>query len=83
MSISFLANFRNVGSLFVGAPGPEGVEASATLDVEIEAVSGTGIADRDGQHVLVRAPEQPNVNTTAVSRGEFPAGGCGVGGVSR
>jgi hypothetical protein len=61
----------------------EGVEAPVTLDVEVKAVSGTGIVDRDGEHVLVRVPEQPSVKAIAVSRGEFPAGVGRVGGVLR
>jgi hypothetical protein len=55
------------------------MEASVTLDVELEALSGTRIVDRDRQRVVPRMPQQANAEAVALARGELSGSACRAG----
>jgi hypothetical protein len=48
------------------------MEASVTLNVELEALSGTRIVDRDRQRIVLRMPQEANAEAIALARGELP-----------
>jgi hypothetical protein len=48
------------------------MEASITLNVELEALPGTRVVDRDRQRVVPRMPQQANAEAVALARGELP-----------
>jgi hypothetical protein len=48
------------------------MEASVTFNVELEALPGPRIVDRDRQRVFLRMPQQANAEAVALARGELP-----------
>jgi hypothetical protein len=59
----------------------EGIEGAVRRDRELEAIADTGVLDRHGDRVLVRVPEQQDVDAVAFAGGELPVAGVrsGVG----
>src|SRR5580765_1245954 len=57
----------------------EGVECALGRDGQLEAVADPGVLDLDGEGVLAGVPEQKDVESVALSGGEF-AGGIGGAG---
>ena len=49
----------------------EGVERTIGRDRQPEAISGTGVLDRDGERVLDWVPEQEDVDAVALAGGKF------------
>ena len=65
---------RGMTALLSGRVGErvvEGVEGTVGRNRDLELIAGAGVLDRDGQSVLVRVPEQQDVDAVALARGEF------------
>jgi hypothetical protein len=54
----------------------EGIESTVRGDGDLEAISETGVLDRNGERVLRRVPEQEDVNAVTLAGGEFAGLPC-------
>jgi hypothetical protein len=56
----------------------EGVERALARDWMLEAIPCSQVLDRDGDRVLERISEQPDVKAVVLARGEFRVSGAAV-----
>jgi hypothetical protein len=70
--VGFIGHLGRVGEGVV-----EGIEGAVGRDLEVEAISETGVLDRDGERVLGRVPEQEDVDAVALAGGKLAGLPCG------